>query len=75
MFRNRGFVLIDNLAVLKEYRKRGIAKALFAAIKSWALERKLSLIKLKVYSNNEEAINFYRTRGFTSLTQELELKL
>ena len=75
MFINRHYALIDNLVVAEKYRKQGIARALFKKVKSWALSRNLNQIKLKVYSDNKAALKFYKSLGFSSLTEELELEI
>jgi ribosomal protein S18 acetylase RimI-like enzyme len=75
MFISRKFALLDNLLVKKEFRGLGVAKLLFSEVRSWAKKRKLSTVRLKVYSANIKALEFYKSQGISPLSEELELEL
>ncbi len=75
MFRKRQIALIDNIVVSRQHRRQGIATMLINATKAWAKEQKIEEIRLHVFSNNSEAVNFYDSLGFKIVTRELELKL
>ena len=58
------------IAVLKEYRSKGVGKKLFEACRQQALklwEGKVRFIMLTVFENNEIAKNFYKKLGFKAV--------
>ena len=55
---------ITNVAVLPEYRNRGIASALFERIISYGKEKNLDFITLEVRESNINAIKIYEKFGF-----------
>lgn len=55
--------LLD-IAVSKEYRKQGVAKALFSKLLEVAYENKLSFITLEVRASNTSAKALYDKLGF-----------
>jgi GNAT superfamily N-acetyltransferase len=58
---------IEDLFVLKEYRKRGYGKQLFAFCQKEAVTRGCGRIELRVLTWNESSIRFYEHRGATRL--------
>lgn len=56
---------INYIAVLDEYRKRGIAQKLFDFFLS---NNKIDSVSLEVRSDNESAINFYLKNGFRKVS-------
>lgn len=61
------YVLLDNLVVSENKRGNGIGKILYNGVCAWAKEQCIKEIQLKVYSFNEQAIRFYKKRGFSEL--------
>ena len=55
---------ITNVAVLPEYRNRGIASALLERIISYGKEKNLDFITLEVRESNINAIKIYEKFGF-----------
>ena len=55
---------INNLAVLPEYRRRGIASALLEELRKIAEEKELAFLTLEVRSSNEAAIALYAKHGY-----------
>lgn len=55
---------ITNVAVLSEYRNKGIGASLVEAILTLAKEEKITKIMLEVRSSNEPAIHLYEKYGF-----------
>ncbi len=55
---------MTNLAVLPEYRKKGIATALLNKLDAFASENKLSFISLEVRKSNLSAISLYEKFGY-----------
>ncbi len=62
--KKRRIYLIANVAVLPEYRRRGIARALTLRAMRHAREKKVDDIWLHVRADNLEAIRLYQTLGF-----------
>ncbi len=62
---DEGSLLI--IAVDKNHRKKGIAKALISVLEDVAKEKELSFITLEVRASNESAINLYTSQGFTEV--------
>lgn len=55
---------INNIAVLKDFRRQGIGKALLKEIINYAVLKKLSFISLEVRVSNTPAKNLYSSFGF-----------
>ncbi len=55
---------IGNIAVLPEYRRKGIGKSLIETAKQ---SKKLSFLTLEVRKSNTPAINLYTKCGFTAV--------
>lgn len=64
-------VLIDGLFVKEEYRNQGIASALIENIVKVIKEKGITAIKIKVMSNNTNAIHLYQKYGFEELSKEM----
>lgn len=58
---------LTNIAVCKEYRKKGIGAKLMAALMKSAEEKELAFITLEVRVSNLPAVNLYRKFGFTDV--------
>ncbi len=55
---------MDNLAVDKDYRRRGVASALLNALNDFAKEKELSFITLEVRESNLSAQALYDKSGY-----------
>ena len=55
---------LDNIAVVPERRRQGVADGLLAAIEATGRDRELSFITLEVRASNEAAIALYGKHGF-----------
>lgn len=55
---------INNIAVLKDKRRKGIGKSLLKEITHYAVSKGLSFISLEVRVSNTPAINLYSSFGF-----------
>ena len=55
---------ITNVAVAREYRRRGIAKALISHFEEIARSENLEFMTLEVRASNEPAISLYKSFGF-----------
>lgn len=58
---------ITNVAVAKDYRRRGIAKALISDFVRLSGEKQLAFMTLEVRASNENAISLYKSFGFTEV--------
>lgn len=56
---------IANLAVRKDFRRQGVAKALLEKVIETAKENDLSFVTLEVRESNTSAINLYKSFGFS----------
>jgi len=61
---SQGFSWIATIAVLPEYRRRGIGRALLHACES---QLKTPRIKLSVRATNQVAINLYEREGYRTM--------
>jgi ribosomal protein S18 acetylase RimI-like enzyme len=59
-----GFLFVDELHVLRAYRRRGVARALLARVDELARELGLHGVRLLVRPGNEPARSLYRKTGF-----------
>lgn len=56
---------ITNVAIGKDFRRKGYASALVDSFIKLGEERKLSFLTLEVRESNESAISLYEKKGFT----------
>ena len=57
-------IYINNVAVSKAFRRRGVATAMLSYAEYIARSREKDKLKLWVASDNKAAFNFYRKMGF-----------
>jgi ribosomal protein S18 acetylase RimI-like enzyme len=60
----RGFLFVDELAVLPAFRRRGVARALLAHLESLARELGLAGVRLLARPENAAARALYRALGY-----------
>jgi GNAT superfamily N-acetyltransferase len=56
--------LLNNIAVVRSYRRLGVGAALLAAVVDDAMRQSFPSVTLHVWADNTEAIAFYRAAGF-----------
>lgn len=62
---NTNIIDLEALFVKKEYRYKGVGKKLINLLEDWAKERyKDYAIEITCLSNNENALNFYKSLGY-----------
>lgn len=71
----RAFLLVDQLAVAPAARRRGVGRALMAAVRDLARELGLARIELDVRAWNQGAVAFYRALGWAPAQLRLGLSL
>ena len=69
------YVFIDDLCVDKEYRGKGIGKALLDYVYELSKELNYDYVRLNVWSFNKEAKEFYLKNGFGELESIMEKKV
>ena len=68
-------VCLDNIYVLPEYRRCGIAAKLFAAVEEWAKAQNAVRLDLHTWDFNKDAISLYRAMGMTPQRYVFEKRL
>ncbi|MBR4953649.1 MAG: GNAT family N-acetyltransferase [Oscillospiraceae bacterium] len=68
-------VCLDNIYVLPEYRRRGIAAKLFAEVEKWAKQQGAVRLDLHTWEFNKDAIAMYQAMGMTVQRYVFEKKL
>lgn len=66
---------IENMFVEEEFRKNGIGGKLIAKVRNEAKKRNVKKLRVGAIAQNENAINFYRSQGFTDVNLYLEENL
>lgn len=71
---DRNCFYIDDICVAEQYRRHGIAAALFEECRRQATEDGCANMELGVFDFNENAIEFYRAMGMEPMIQRMELR-
>lgn len=67
--------VIDDLFVLRKYRKKGIGRALFKKARGHLKDKKVENISISVSSNNIPAIKAYEKFGFKETVKKMNLSI
>ena len=62
-------VQVFTLAVIPEFRGRGIARTILEEIITWATSKGAKSMSLEARLNNDEAIGLYESEGFTTIAK------
>lgn len=68
-------VCLDNIYILPEARRRGIAKALFLTVEEWAKAQGAVRLDLHVWDFNKNALALYQAMGMDFQYHVMEKKL
>lgn len=68
------YAVIEDLVVDPTCRRKGIGRALVEYAHAWARSEGAPRIELNVYEFNADAIRFYETLGYTTLSRKMALK-
>ena len=71
VFERRVFGLISDIAVAEEYRRTGIARALFEDMMAWLRKQGMERVELSVACTNEVAQRFWEGLGFKPYMKKL----
>lgn len=72
VYRKKKFLEIENIGVIPEYKRKGIGSKLYNALLKEIKKRGFERIYLNCYSQNKEALNFYKQLGFEEIDISLE---
>jgi ribosomal protein S18 acetylase RimI-like enzyme len=67
-------MVVDELVVARQHRRRGLGRALMDAVATRANELGLDRVVLDVRAHNEAAIAFYRAMGYAPLSLRMARK-
>lgn len=68
-------VCLDNIYVLPDARRKGLAKALFSAVEDWARQQGAVRLDLHVWDFNKDALALYQAMGMDYQYHVMEKKL
>ncbi len=71
----RDFLDIDEFGVDAGHRRKGVATALVAFIRDWAVSQGFTRLELNMWEFNQSALAFYEAAGFTTYRRYMEMKL
>jgi GNAT superfamily N-acetyltransferase len=73
----RGFtsLVIDQMCVEKEFRRKGVGGRLVTAIREFAEQINIDKLELTVWSQNSEAKSFYKKMGFHPLVDSMRMEI
>jgi ribosomal-protein-alanine N-acetyltransferase len=63
---------ILTVAVLRDYRRQGIAKEFMRQIEAYAIEREANAMMLEVEVSNEPAIKLYESLGYMKISVRMD---
>ncbi len=69
------WIYIDQVAVKKKFRGKGIGKKLIDAAKAFAKQHQINRMILDVWSVNENAKVFFRKQGFITFLERMRLEV
>lgn len=67
--------IIDDIFVIEDYRRKGVAEALFEKSKEWFLKKKVYSVELNVDVRNEGAIALWKKLGFSERKLRMRRRL
>ncbi|HEX3855321.1 MAG TPA: GNAT family N-acetyltransferase [Polyangiaceae bacterium] len=75
VFIQQTWAVLDNIAVAKAWRRRGVGTALTHAAEAWAQQQNVKWLELGVYEFNAGARAFYETLGYLPVSTKLRKPL
>jgi GNAT superfamily N-acetyltransferase len=69
------YISVELIGVARGSRRKGIGRALMAAVIEWARSRKVKVVHLGVYEFNRNAASFYQRLGFKVLTRYMDFEV
>lgn len=71
----RRYAMVEELAVKREFRRRGIGQALMAQTHQWAQAQGLDQVEVVVYDFNRAALALYEMLGYAVISHRLRRPL
>ena len=71
----KDFLLIDQIAIIRAFRRKGIASQLLSKAKELATSLSIKEIQLEHWNHNEEAESFFKAQDFKYLKHKMEMSL
>lgn len=68
-------VCLDNIYILPEARRKGIAKALFTSVEDWSRKKQAVRLDLHVWDFNKDALALYKAMGMDFQYHVMEKRL
>ena len=68
-------VLVTDIAVKKDFRRRGIGRLLVNKVHKWAETRGASAVELTLYAFNQTAFDFYKTIGYETINLRMRFPI
>jgi GNAT superfamily N-acetyltransferase len=72
---SRRFGLVDELVVMPEHRRAGVARALLLEVDAWARQRGIGALEVTVWAFNQAARELYVKEGFAIMRHYLRKSL
>ena len=67
----RTYAPMMEIVVLKQYRRRGIGRALLAKAEQWSAGRGATKMQIGVWELNSDAIEFYERFGYETFSRRM----
>lgn len=74
-YRSNRAAEIENMGTLPSYRSKGIGSKLVAVFKEWCKHKEITHIRVSAYSQNKQAIKFYKKHGLQPIDIIFEGKI
>jgi len=71
VFVSRRYAIIDSIIVNKAMRHQGIGHLLADKVDEWAKSQGATSVELNVYEFNKDALKFYETLGYSTLSRKM----
>ena len=71
----RHYAHVSDICVAPIWRRRGLGRRLFAALRTWFLQRGVGVVRVSVAALNLDSLAFWRKMGFRDHTHRLWLDL
>lgn len=71
----RRVAIVENLAVVEGYRRRGVGRSLMRRAERWAEDKGAGELELNVFEFNQEAISFYHSLGYDTSSRRMGKRL
>lgn len=75
VYEHASYGSISDLAVKKEHRRQGIGRKLLMNIKEWFSEKGIKRLEVRVATENEVALSFWRKHGFKEYLKRMYREL